>query len=182
MERNRSRLTGTGVCHAERHMGKGTSFKLGDYCECPLELVSLLSQEDWVLLRDHHVSAGCVFFSFSHFHQHLGSSLADLHFHVPSYDKDLQGPVGRLFDRMAHKRPVWRTNWDLSWSPELCVNAERYPHRKSGLSGDERQRRIKGLRARVEENGIADSCFLKVGLADIQYSQTKRQTGTHART
>lgn len=51
--------------------------------------------------------------------QKLGLTLAAVHDPVPGYEA-ISAPVDASLDRLTEARPVWRLNWSVLPSPELC--------------------------------------------------------------
>jgi len=51
--------------------------------------------------------------------QKLGLTLAAVHDPVPGYEA-ITGPVDASLDRLTEQRPVWRLNWSVLPSAELC--------------------------------------------------------------
>eukprot|EP00931_Biecheleriopsis_adriatica_P023798 TRINITY_DN14958_c0_g1_i1.p1 TRINITY_DN14958_c0_g1~~TRINITY_DN14958_c0_g1_i1.p1 ORF type:complete len:339 (-),score=33.49 TRINITY_DN14958_c0_g1_i1:98-1114(-) len=142
--------------------------RLRDYEHFPLEVVARIVQEDLVLLQDGHIVAGAVLFSFSRFHERFGKHLDELHKNVHQYERDLQKPVNRLFAKVSAERPMWRTNWNISWSDDLLAGYGRYPHRNPRISSEEREELIRQLKGNISSKGLAQSAWLKVEYQTVQ--------------
>eukprot|EP00415_Alexandrium_ostenfeldii_P000059 UN0059 len=113
-------------------------------------------------MRDHAIVAGTVHFSFSRFGMaRFGMDMQQLHANVPQYVQDLERPVTKIFDRLSLERPLWRTNWNVAWSPQLLVNSQRYPYRSTS-DADEKTTILKDIRQRISKVGFARAAFLKV--------------------
>jgi hypothetical protein len=50
----------------------------------------------------------------------IGRSVGDIHGPVPGFADRLGSPVDRFFRTLEVDRPVWRANWTLTSTPELC--------------------------------------------------------------
>ena len=137
-------------------------FRVGDFADCPIELASRLVCEDLVLLDDGVVCAGSVMFSFSRFNERFGMNMERLHANVPQYARDLERPVNRLFASLSPHRPLFRSNWNISWSDDIMAGYSRYPHRNPGISAEDREACLTNLKRTVDLHGLADSAWLKV--------------------
>eukprot|EP00438_Fugacium_kawagutii_P031327 Skav215351 [mRNA] locus=scaffold1391:432493:439235:- [translate_table: standard] len=88
------------------------------------------------------------------------------HFRVTSDGSQSFGPETRVavqvFATLAHDRPMWRSNWNISWSNGLLADYSRYPHRNPGISEDERAALFKDMKDRIEQRGLGHSAWLKV--------------------
>lgn len=60
----------------------------------------------------------------------LGKSMREIHAPVPGFAARLGAPSERFFETLAVERPVWRANWSLTATPELCLFA-RSDHPRS---------------------------------------------------
>lgn len=151
------------------------SYVIGDFKNFPLELASRLVQEDLVLVEDGTVVAGSVLFSFSRFHERFGLNMDEIHKKVHQYQMDLEKPVNKIFASLSSDRPMWRSNWNISWSDDILAGYSRYPHRNPGISPDERAALFQEMRERIAERGLGGSAWLKV-----EY-QTLRRLCNHPR-
>ncbi|CAE8602040.1 unnamed protein product [Polarella glacialis] len=142
--------------------GLDVDYVVGDFERSPLELASLLVQEDLGILQNGVLTAASVLFSFGSLPQRIGKPMEEIHARVPQYEADLHRPVSRVFQRVTPEKPLWRTNWNLSWSDSLLVSTSRYPHRNPGISDEERAVVLAGFRTVVAEKGLAHACWLKV--------------------
>lgn len=137
-------------------------FRIGDYSDFPLKLASLLVQEDLVIMQNGRLVAGSVLCSFSRFGEsRFGQDLKELHAKVAQFQNDLERPVLRIFETLKFENPLWRTNWNISWSDEIMVNPRRYPMKKGQMGADEQNAIMRELRQRIQEVGIANATFMK---------------------
>mmetsp|Transcript_44714 Transcript_44714/g.104174 ORF Transcript_44714/g.104174 Transcript_44714/m.104174 type:complete len:362 (-) Transcript_44714:76-1161(-) len=137
-------------------------YRVSDFLACPLELASRLVLEDLVLVKDGVVCAGSVMFSFSRFRDRFGMDMEEIHRKVPQYARDLQKPVNRVFASLTPERPLYRSNWNISWSNDVMAGYSRYPHRNPGISIKQRQICLHGLKEAIQAHGLADTAWLKV--------------------
>jgi hypothetical protein len=77
----------------------------------------------------------------------LGLSVAAIHDPVPGYAV-ISDPVDAALDRLDVRRPMWRLNWTLLPSPELCQLPGPAPGGEQGYPG------IDGLTFRVERQTL----------------------------
>ncbi|CAJ1362554.1 unnamed protein product [Effrenium voratum] len=146
-------------------------YVLGDYEEFPLELASNLVMEDLVLMQDSTLVAGSVLFSFSRFQERFGLDMEQIHHKVPQYAQDLQKPVSRVFATLTEDRPMWRSNWNISWTDDILAGYGRYPHRNPGISVEDRNKLFSELIQSIDEKGLSKSAWLKV-----EYQTLRRLT------
>lgn len=98
-------------------------YHLTDESNTPLAMASCWVQEDLCLLRETNegfcLTAGCVCSpTFWNLKEKLGLPLHAIHRPVPGYAEKIGTRVDRLFRALRVDRPVWRTNWNISDSPE----------------------------------------------------------------
>ena len=115
-----------------------------------------------MLVQDGTVVAGSVLFSFTRFHERFGMNMEQIHSKVPQYQNDLEKPVAKVFATLKEDRPMWRSNWNVSWSDDLMAGYNRYPHRNPGISVAERDMLFTELKDKICQKGLAESAWLKV--------------------
>jgi len=140
----------------------------------PLEVAARMVQEDLILLRasdggDYRAVAASVCFSFGDLPKRIGDahSMAQLHAKVDNYDRDLSNPVSRMMAALKHTKPIWRTNWGLSFCGSLHPTPDRY-----ALNLEKRRRvfpnaaetmwdGVDGCVRRIQEHGCGQAMFVK---------------------
>lgn len=93
----------------------------------PLLVAGRLVQEDLLLLAadgsgTYRLVAGHLCFPLHwKLGDKLGKSVGEIHEPVPDFARRLGGPTDRFFQALDVARPVWRANWSLTSTPELCL-------------------------------------------------------------
>lgn len=135
---------------------------VGQARQVPAGPFSRLVLEDLVIVEDGTVVAGSVLFSFTRFHERFGMNMEQIHSKVPQYQNDLEKPVAKVFATLRDDRPMWRSNWNVSWSDDIMAGYSRYPHRNQGISTAERNLLFEELKYKIGQKGLAESAWLKV--------------------
>lgn len=92
----------------------------------PLLACGRLVQEDLLLLVEaadglYRLGAGHLCFPLHwKLADKIGRPVGEIHGPVPGFSERLGSPVDRLFHTLEVDRPVWRANWSLTSTPELC--------------------------------------------------------------
>ena len=142
-----------------------------------LEAAARLVPEDLILMHPSAdgqfcAVAACVCFSFGDLSNRIqnAQTMAQLHAKVDGYDTQLESPVNRFLESLKVERPVWRTNWSVSFSGSLEPDVLRY------ILNPEKRRRVlpdskppsdwgdgpDGAVKLLDSRGVADSLFVKV--------------------
>jgi hypothetical protein len=106
----------------------------------PLLALGCLVQEDLLLLElgpdgSYFLSAGHLCFPLDwKLADKIGRTVVDIHDPVQGFGERLASPLQRLFQNLEPERPVWRANWTLTSTPELC-RPDRSDH-LAHLDGD----------------------------------------------
>lgn len=93
----------------------------------PLLVAGSIVQEDLLLLMEdargsYRLAAGHLCFPLHwKLEDKLGKTLSEVHEPVPGFVGRLGGTVDRFFASLRADRPVWRANWSLTSSSELCL-------------------------------------------------------------
>lgn len=121
----------------------------------PIDAAGRLVQEDLCVLtrtdgRWRLTAASVCFPSRWAPRQKLGLTLESIHDPVPGYPA-IAGPVDGSLDRLHVDRPVWRLNWSVLPSPDLCQLPEDYPRTGAGTTD---YPGIDGLTFRVERQTL----------------------------
>lgn len=107
--------------------------------KAPLIQISLLTQEDWIILqkptgdKEHVATAGLLCFPASWtLSEKIGRPLTRIHKPVPGYAGDIAARVQRMFDGLQPDRPVCRSNLLVYGTPELHHPLKEGEHRLVG--------------------------------------------------
>lgn len=121
----------------------------------PLMAAGTIVQEDLLILGEgddgsHRLLAGHLCFPLHwKLADKIGQPLRLIHAPVPGFAERLGTPTERLFRVLGIERPVWRANWSLTSSPELCL-----PDRSDHLRSLDPQNAGRALWLRVERQTL----------------------------
>lgn len=121
----------------------------------PLLALGCLVQEDLLLLEQaedgsYYLRAGHLCFPLHwKLADKIGRTVGHIHDPVPRSDERLASPLQRLFQTLEPERPVWRANWTLTSTPELCR-----PDRSDHLAHLDEERVGRALWLRVERQTL----------------------------